>query len=86
MSSITKFYILTGAGLGIGAVFLGLTYLEPTSFKPNALVSQSKETTALTADTASSWTTIPGPDQIEITWQHTLYSLVNWNSVSAICC
>jgi hypothetical protein len=84
MASLTKFYILAGVGLGLGAVSLGFTFLYPNSYESNALVTQSKETTELTADTASTWTAIPGSDDIEITWMHTLYNLTNFDQVSVI--
>jgi hypothetical protein len=84
MASLTKFYIMTGVGIGLGAVSLGIGLIYPNSYESNALVTQSKETTELTANTASTWTAIPGSDDIEITWMHTLYNLTNFDQVSAI--
>lgn len=51
--------------------------LTPASFEPAALIKQSQETTQLDADNADNWTTIPGPNNIQVTWSHTLYNVTN---------
>jgi hypothetical protein len=58
--------------------------LTPASFEPAALIKQSQETTQLDADNADNWTTIPGPNNIQVTWSHTLYNVTNPSFVSTL--
>lgn len=58
--------------------------LTPASFEPAALIKQSQETTELDADNADNWTQIPGPNDIQVTWSHTLYSVTNPSYVSTL--
>lgn len=82
MASIAKLKLMAIGGLAGGAVLTFFAILTPTTFEPNSLVSKSQSTTALTADNAASWTTIPGTDDIQITWSHTLYQIDNAAAVS----
>ena len=85
MASIAKLKLLAIGGLGAGTISTFFAVMTPTTFEPNALANKSQQTTQLNADTADSWTSIPGPDNYIVTWQHTLYNLTNPDAVSKTC-
>jgi hypothetical protein len=75
MASIAKLKLAAIGGLAGGAILTFFAILTPTSFEPNALVNASKETTELDSNNEASWTAVPGPNNVNITWSHTLYAL-----------
>ena len=48
MASIAKLKLMAIGGLAAGSILTFFAILTPTTFEPNALVSKSQSTTALT--------------------------------------